>query len=83
MAPAAPATPIRGADRVSRFLAYLVNRTTAYRSVAPTTLNGGPAVLMFDEDGELTAALFVEPAADGRAQNLRMVRNPDKLGALR
>ena len=75
--------PIRGADRVSRFLAHLVNRTTAYRSVAPTTLNGEPAVLMFDEDGGLTAALFVEPADDGRAQTMRMVRNPDKLGALR
>jgi len=75
--------PIRGADRVSRFLAYLVNRTTAYRSVAPTTLNGEPAVLMFDEDGGLSAALFVEPADDGRAQTMRMVRNPDKLGALR
>lgn len=75
--------PIVGADRVARFLAFLMARHVAYRRIVPTTLNGGPALLLYADDGELTSAVFVEPAGDGRADLIRWVRNPDKLSALR
>jgi RNA polymerase sigma-70 factor (ECF subfamily) len=75
--------PIRGADRVGRFLAYVITRADAYRRPVATTLNGGPAVLLYDDDGELTSAVFLEPDGTGRASGIRWVRNPDKLAGLR
>jgi len=74
--------PIRGADRVARFLAYVMTRLTTTRRVETTTLNGGPAVLIHAEPGGLIGAVFIEPSNDDRAAIIRWVRNPSKLNRL-
>ena len=74
--------PIRGADRVARFLAYVMTRLTHTRSIEITTLNDGPALLVHAQPGGLIGALFIEPAPDGRAEVIRWIRNPDKLNHL-
>ena len=74
--------PIRGADRIARFLAYVMTRLTVTRRIEVTTLNGGPAVLVHAQPGGLIGALFIEPAPDGRAEVIRWIRNPDKLNRL-
>jgi RNA polymerase sigma-70 factor (ECF subfamily) len=75
--------PIRGADRVARFLAYVMNRLTTTRRVEATTLNGGPAVFIHAQPGGLIGAVFIEPSTDDRAAIIRWVRNPSKLNRLR
>lgn len=74
--------PIRGADRVARFLAFAMTRTGPARRVEITTLNGGPAALVFAGRDALLGAVFVEPDDDGRAALIRWVRNPSKLQRL-
>lgn len=74
--------PIRGADRVARFLAYVMSRAAVSRRVTPVTLNGGPAALVRNGDGGLVGALFLEPGAGGRAATIHWVRNPDKLAGV-
>ncbi len=75
--------PIRGADRVARFLAYAMSRLGDHRHVHVTTLNGQPAVLIAAHTGTLIGAVFIEPGHDGRAAIIRWVRNPNKLDHLR
>ncbi len=75
--------PIRGADRVARFLAYVMTPAlSSSRHVETTTLNGGPAVLVHAEPGGLIGAVFIEPSDDDRAAVIRWVRNPTKLRQL-
>jgi RNA polymerase sigma-70 factor (ECF subfamily) len=74
--------PIHGADRVARFLIYVMDRL-AGGHVTPTTLNGGPAILISTPTHDLIGAVFVEPAPDGRIADIRWVRNPSKLTDLR
>jgi RNA polymerase sigma-70 factor (ECF subfamily) len=74
--------PIRGADRVARFLAYTMARIAKHRCVLPATLNGEPAVLVYAKPGALIGAVFVEPVDDGRVGAIRWVRNPTKLAGL-
>lgn len=75
--------PIRGADRVARFLAFAMARTGPGRRIESTTLNGGPAVLVFTDRDVLLGAVFVEPDEHDRAAVIRWVRNPSKLEHLR
>jgi RNA polymerase sigma-70 factor (ECF subfamily) len=75
--------PIRGADRVARFLAFAMSRIADHRIVEPAFLNGGPAVLIYAKPGLLIGAVFVEPAQDGSAATIQWVRNPTKLAGLR
>jgi RNA polymerase sigma-70 factor (ECF subfamily) len=75
--------PIRGASRVARFLVFVVGRVAADGGrIAPTALNGGPALLLTSGTGETLGAVFVEPSADGNAATIRWVRNPAKLTTL-
>lgn len=74
--------PIRGAHRVARFLAYVIGRLADGGRVAPVSLNGGPAALVTTGSGDIIGAVFVEPGADGRAAQIRWIRNPSKLAAL-
>ena len=74
--------PIRGADRVGRFLAHVMRRMTPARALVPVTLNGGPAVLAYNGRDELIGAVFVEPADDGRIGAIDWIRNPTKLAGL-
>lgn len=75
--------PIRGADRVARFLAFAMHRIAAHRRVVPSSLNGGPAVLIYANPRTLIGAVFIEPSVDGRVGAIRWVRNPTKLTGLR
>jgi RNA polymerase sigma-70 factor (ECF subfamily) len=71
--------PIRGADRVARFLAFAITRTGAGRRVEPTMLNGGPAALIFTGRDALIGAVFIEPDEHHHAAVIRWIRNPSKL----
>jgi RNA polymerase sigma-70 factor (ECF subfamily) len=75
--------PIRGADRIARFLTYVMKRLAKNRRILLTALNGGPAALVYGESGDMIGAVFVEPGDDGRAAEIRWVRNPAKLTGLR
>jgi RNA polymerase sigma-70 factor (ECF subfamily) len=74
--------PIRGADRVARFLAFAMARLSAKRRVVLAELNGGPAALIYAGPERLIGAVFVEPGEGGRAALIRWVRNPSKLRSL-
>lgn len=73
--------PIRGADRVARFLAFAMSRIPD-RMVEPTTLNGGPAVVLQATPGRSIGAVFIEASAEGAVITIRWVRNPAKLAGL-
>ncbi|MET0910316.1 MAG: RNA polymerase sigma factor SigJ [Ilumatobacteraceae bacterium] len=75
--------PIRGADRVARFLAFAMARIADHRIIEPANLNGGPAALVYAKPGLLIGAVFVEPTVEGGASTIRWVRNPTKLVGLR
>lgn len=75
--------PIRGADRVARFLAFVMGRLADGGTITSVVLNGGPAALVTADGGEIIGAVFVEPAAGGAAAEVRWVRNPTKLAGLR
>jgi RNA polymerase sigma-70 factor (ECF subfamily) len=75
--------PIRGRDRVGRFLAYVMDRLAGNGRIVVATLNGGPAALVYAAPDELIGAVFVEPAEDGAASTIRWVRNPAKLTGVR
>lgn len=75
--------PIRGAERVARFLAFAMGRLSDGGRVAPVTLNGGPAALVTASTGDIIGAVFVEPGVDGNAAAIRWIRNPHKLATLR
>ena len=69
--------PIRGRDKVVRFLAAVAVPGTVGEA---TVVNGAPA-LRLSVAGELdSVATFV--LEDGRVTELQIVRNPDKLGAV-
>lgn len=73
--------PIRGADRVARFLAYVMDRLGRQGHIVVSSLNGGPAALVF-ADETLIGAVFVEADNDGNASEIQWVRNPAKLARL-
>ena len=73
--------PIVGADRVARFLTFVMNRLDDHGRVVVSTLNGGTGALVYARD-DLIGAVFVEPSEDGRAAEIRWVRNPEKLVGL-
>jgi RNA polymerase sigma-70 factor (ECF subfamily) len=74
--------PIRGAERVARFLTFVMGRLTDGGAVKRTTLNGGPAALVATGSGEVIGAVFIEPDDHGDAAEIRWVRNPEKLTAV-
>lgn len=72
--------PVVGAERIARFL---VNVTARLADLRPelVDLNGAPGVILWRSDGP-EVAVGVE-VADGRVVAVHLVRNPDKLAALR
>jgi RNA polymerase sigma-70 factor (ECF subfamily) len=77
----APLRPVRGADRVIRFLLAAAGRMTADQRMDIADLNGGPAIVSWAGDAMIAAAtLEVE---SGRVRRILLVANPEKLGALR
>ncbi len=69
--------PIRGRDRVSRFVVHLVPRFARHGGLSIVTINGEPGFVV-DDDGHVYLAGTIE-AVDGRILALRWVVNPDKL----
>jgi RNA polymerase sigma-70 factor, ECF subfamily len=75
----APRRIIEGAGKVARFL-VAVGDTAAGMDVRFVDVNGGTAIVAFEEQKPSVAIMF--KIADGRVQELYLVNNPDKLNAL-
>jgi RNA polymerase sigma-70 factor (ECF subfamily) len=68
--------PIRGAEKVARFLAAVVPRGAAVE-VEMGTVNGAPALFLYlDQELDSVGTLTSE---DGKVREIYLVRNPDKL----
>ncbi|MDA8369538.1 MAG: RNA polymerase sigma-70 factor [Nocardiopsaceae bacterium] len=72
--------PVRGADRVSRYLTSWMSRDIPGLEVRITEVNGQPGLLAI-VGGELLIAGVLD-VVEGRITAIRIVTNPDKLGFL-
>lgn len=77
--------PVTGAARVARFLLGISGRpyqgfAAAEMSFTPAQINGGPGLLVTAGGGAIVA--FAWEIADDRVTAIRVIANPDKLGAL-
>ena len=72
--------PIYGREKVLRLIEHTA-KLFAGAEARIINLNGAPAMVML-RDGEPTDVAFLEVAA-GRIHELRFIRNPEKLGAVR
>ena len=70
--------PIRGTDKVLRFLAAVVPQDVTMTTEA-VAVNGRPGLLLL-MDGEVDAVVSMD-VEDGLVTRLFLVRNPDKVGA--
>jgi len=90
----APRRPVRGAEKVARFLLAVATEEKMARflesigaepvpdfGVHPAQVNGGPGVAITSEDRPITA--LVLNAADGAVQTIHLVANPEKLAGVR
>lgn len=77
---AAAIHPLLGRDKVLRFLIGLYNKQPPNTTVATTEVNGSPALLIY-VDGSLVSVCNVGWET-GRIDEIRFVRNPDKLQRL-
>ncbi|MFG2985717.1 RNA polymerase sigma-70 factor [Streptomyces sp. NPDC048258] len=69
--------PITGADKVARFMVGGLGKNKRPISVAPTVVNGSPALLVH-LDGEIDGVMALR-VEDARITGLYYVRNPEKL----
>ncbi|MFD0375162.1 RNA polymerase sigma-70 factor [Streptomyces sp. NPDC059525] len=69
--------PIGGAEKVARFLLGGIGKTKLPLTLAPTVVNGSPALIAY-LDGELDGIMAVRIDGD-RVSGLYYVRNPEKL----
>jgi RNA polymerase sigma-70 factor (ECF subfamily) len=74
--------PVRGADRVARFLVHTATTLSAAQRVVPVLVNGGPGLAIVQPDGSasLVASLTV---ADGRILRVDLLVAPPKLARAR
>jgi RNA polymerase sigma-70 factor (TIGR02957 family) len=90
----APRRPVRGAQKVARFLLAVATeekRTRFLKSIGaepvpdlgvhPAQVNSGPGVVITSEDRPITA--LVLDVADGVVQTIHLVANPEKLAGVR
>ena len=75
---ASAAKPLRGVDRVARFLLGIARLGPEGWTADPAVVNGGPGLVARDAEGRPFAVLALE-AADGRIAAVRVIVNPDKL----
>ena len=75
---AAARHPVRGADRVARFVAGIVSKWRASGDVRVTAVNGGRGLVFLAGD-RMRAVLTVATAADGLIDSVFIMVNPDKL----
>lgn len=73
--------PIRGADKVARYLSGVFRRLCDGQDLVPVAVNGLPG-LMWGR-GEAMHGVFGITVSQGRITELGFVRNPDKLGRVR
>ena len=79
---AAARRPIRGADRVVRFVASLAHKWAESGTLRVSPVNGGVG-LLFAVRGELRAVLTVATSGDAESiSNVFVIVNPDKLVGL-
>jgi RNA polymerase sigma-70 factor (ECF subfamily) len=78
----APRRPVRGADRVGRFLVHTAATLSAAQRVVPVLVNGGPGLAIAEPDGSasLVASLTV---AEGRILRVDLLVAPAKLARAR
>ncbi|MGX1885713.1 RNA polymerase sigma-70 factor [Streptomyces sp. NPDC055287] len=69
--------PITGADKVARFMVGGLGKNKRPITVAPTVVNGNPALLVH-LDGEIDGIMAIQ-IEDARITGLYYVRNPEKL----
>jgi RNA polymerase sigma-70 factor (ECF subfamily) len=72
--------PIRGSDRVARFLLGILSKVPSGFSARTTKVNGEPGILGY-ESGRPTSVTTLE-VAEGRIRAIRIVVNPEKLRTL-
>ncbi|MGH9016245.1 MAG: RNA polymerase sigma-70 factor [Acidimicrobiales bacterium] len=73
--------PVVGSHRAARFLLAVATRIQPGVSSREVELNTQPGLVFETADGEVIVALTVD-ILDGRISAVRVVTNPDKLGAL-
>ncbi len=69
--------PVVGAEQVARFILGIMRKIAS--TSRRTTVNGQPGLTIMTERG---ASVLTLDIADGQVQAIRVVSNPDKLGAL-
>ena len=76
---AAALNPIRGADRIVRFLAGIARKNPAFAAIAarPATVNGFAGFVMRENDGSIDTMAIEHH--DGRIVAIYLTLNPDKL----
>jgi RNA polymerase sigma-70 factor (ECF subfamily) len=72
--------PVFGADRASRLLIGIARKAPPGMTADEVDINGQPGVVL-RVDGTAISAMVVD-VAEGRINAVRIVANPDKLGAL-
>ena len=90
----APRRPVRGADKVARFLVAVATEERVARFLAsvgsepsgevrvrPAQVNGGPGIVITAGDESISA--LVLDVSDGAVQTIHLVANPEKLAGLR
>lgn len=74
---AAALAPIRGADRIARFLLGVLKKAPASLRHVPIFVNGQPGLMTLD--GDQPVGVLTLEIVDGRIQNCFIIRNPTKL----
>jgi RNA polymerase sigma factor (sigma-70 family) len=69
--------PIRGGERIARYVTQLVRRAPDNVALIECTVNGQPG-LVGQQDG-ITATVFAFEVTAGRIKHIWAIRNPDKL----
>jgi RNA polymerase sigma-70 factor (ECF subfamily) len=73
--------PIKGRDRLARFMANLGRRYTADATIEPVALNGELGMVI-SIDGQREAAVSFEVGEDGLVHEVHIIVADDKLAAL-
>ena len=73
--------PIHGSDRVSRFLFGMLRQAPPGLVVRRARVNGRPGLIGYFRDGRPQSVTTLD-VAEGRIRAIRIVVNPEKLGAL-
>lgn len=76
----APRKAIDGVDLVARALITFAGRMPDAPRVVITEVNGGPGIVIYS--GETPVVVIVLQLVDGRAQEIHLISNPEKLGAI-